>query len=1445
MCSDSFELKAHQQVCQAYRVYSDEHVYATDNMPGGDVGRDEDTATTVLNNNNNRTKQHNDTFNKEHSHDTPDSTSTKQDLLSTSNERTAEETISPPSSWRHGGNDDDNSNSPSASINDDTATTIITTTENNTQSTKTNNNNPSELDDLIGEDTNNSFDDTSSPNDVMIQDDEQADPETEAMIGVDESSSHMKPGFSSSSPSSHQQHFSGDDEKDSKTLRRGESELLETSYSSHSHRVLIKNEENTSSSSPFDAGHASNRVTDTHGGGSVHQHHHHSHHQKRSSSADNHHHQHQHRSPFSSTSVTSDNNNSTSSVLSFLPRPSHLTEAAVQAVAIENVDMNKKYQPYFCKNCGARFTRKDSVTRHLKKGTCSGKSAIVCSICGKVFPEYYELQQHFKLDHKNMLAGPPPPPPSSLLSHRAILPKPNDHHHHQGGSESSSVSRRDIQPPHYSPSSSTVNSSSFLMRDQHLAPLPHIGSSTSRGGSTTSDQQYRQRLGEPRTGQSSLYHNQSTSPSSSYQRHQQRYPPSSSGTTSQYRDHHYPSPSSNRQYDPSSTSSKYGSPSSSIGGGLTRKGDSLSYDKKYHSSQSHHRGGSSHIRKREYGDYIPNSSRDPLYSSDISATDLSLPYAKRNKYSDYDGSGSSSLNSSQNKSRLFKGDNNKHHQINLSEYTNNAMKSEQYFSKRFIQKDGVGSDNEPGNQIHQCKICGNEFPRFEYLLTHLRKHKEKQHQHAGVDGGEEHGTAMKLNNEDDFIVGDNKNNENTAFVNANSPEISRSGVEVQRHTSSHYESQLLKSSTSFDQNGHDTIPIVVPQPPQQPPPRFSDKHSAAGSDIYHHHHSSNISADHQNSSSSNFHSLSAGVGNENPIDAITPGVDGKFRPFICENCGQRFTRKDSLVRHAKKQTCYEEQIDLKCKHCDKTFRYHKCLIQHQELVHGISREEQSKSNPMKNSDDEDTDSDRSYEKMDLNFQSVSRSSQQQHQHQHHHHEEKENTSSSSYPMLMESDKKYRPSNTMLDSSSKSSVYQHHQQPWSSTSSSSAARGVANSVFNAFSKLVDPSTSPSIPSMVASGSRATPKFIPPARGDEKSRKHHQMDPSTSSGAAPSSNNNPSQDGQYIGYCTVARPFQCDYCGDRFAHRHSLKRHIRRHLGIGIPCVECGKLYRDQSEWRRHQKSIHNRHYEKYEVPSRISYRDGMENGMIGVVPSTEYHFDHNEGSDSEKSEEESMSMVKNSKKLPTSESAFSSNNNNDNNNNNNTAQQQTTLRKDEELSPSYNNNNNNNNNTEQQQEDDENNSRHSSTTSKSTFNFNKLNNPPPEDKDSRKSALDRYLQSTTHSDDEGDHDDRNTVETTSIPKVNQEGREDNLNNEEKEEQEQIEQEDEENEDQMANSSRDGDTSRESLVEHNNNNNNEETSNNNNNNNDTKFSSFHDNSSTGGDGNEIVMVVGDGH
>lgn len=892
-------------------------------------------------------------------------------------------------------------------------------------------------------------------------------------------------------------------------------------------------------------------------------------------------------------------------------------------------------------------------------------------------------------------------------------------------------------------------------------------------------------------------------------------------------------------------------------GGTTRKGDNLSsYDKNYY-PQSHYRA--THSRKRECSDTPDN--RDPLlYSSDIPAADLSLSYAKRNKYGDYD---SSSLNSSQNKSRSLRSEN-KHHQINLSEYTNNAMKSEQYFSKRFIQKDGVGSDNEPqGNQIFACDICGNEFPRYEFLLTHRRKHKGKQQQqqqHVGVDGGEEQGTSMKLNGEDDIIVGDNKiTDPTTAFVNSNSPEMSRSGGgESQQHrhgnTSSHYD-QLMRSSTAFEQSGRDTIPIVVPQPPQQP--RFSD--NPAGLDLYKH--SSNISA--ENPSSSVYPLSAAGVGNENSIDAIKPGVDGKFRPFICENCGQRFTRKDSLVRHAKKQTCYEEQIDLKCKYCEKPFRYHKSLIQHQESAHGISREEQSKSNPVKNSDDDDTDSDRSYEKMDLNIPPLSRSSQQQ-QHQQHH-EEKENTS---YSQLMESEKKFRSSNTLLDPSSKSSYQHHHQQqPWPSSSSSSvaAARGVGGSSFNTYSKLIDPTSSSSIPSMAASGSGVTPKFIPPAR-DEKMRKHHQMDPS-SSASAPSSNNNSSQDGQYIGYCTVARPFQCEYCGDRFAHRHSLKRHIRRHLGIGIPCVECGKLYRDQSEWRRHQKSIHNRHYEKYEVPSRISYRDGMENGMIGVVPSTEYHFEHNEGSDSEKSDE-GVSMVKmpNSKKFPTSTPSFSSSSNKDNTNefhtknerlmdNNSTSKQQPSLGKGGEGSPSY------ENNTEQQQhqEDDENNSRHSTTTTTTTsktttFNFNKLNNPPPEDKDSRKSALDRYLQSTIHSDDEGDrvedHDDHNIVDTTAtIPNLIEDDGEDDRNIEE----DRIEVEEEEMEDQMGSGSRDGDgdTSRESIVEPNNNNNNnntEETSNNNNNNNDTKFSSFHDNSTGGGcgeDGSEIVVVVGDGH
>ena len=1316
MCSDSFELKAHQQVCQAYRVYS-EHLYTE--IPGG--GREDDTV------NNSNKKQHD--FDKEHSHDTPDSTS-KQDLLTTneSAEDPRNRTILP---WRGRGNDEEAS--PSASIIDDTANPA------NNDNTSMKNNN-SELDDLIGEDTNNSFD--NAPITMMAQDDENEDPETEAMIGVDESSSHMKPGFSSSFPPP-----GSEDPKTSSSehLIRG-AERVDISGGGSSSQIVIKNEENASSPTTIDL--VSKRGSGL-GGSLQHQH---QHHEKLSSENGNFH---RSLSAAAAAAAAADNSN----VLSFLPRPSHLTEAAVQAVTIENVDMNKKYQPYFCKNCGARFTRKDSVTRHLKKGTCSGKSAIVCTICGKVFPEYYELQHHFKLDHKNVLMGPPPPPPSSLLSHRTILPKPNDHH--QGGD--SSLNRSLEQ--HYSSSSS-----SFMLRNQRLPP-PHGGSSSSgRVADDQHQQQYRQRLearGVGAGGKSAFYNNPSTSPSPSslyrQQQQQQRYPSSNqSGTTNQYRDH-YPSPSSSRQFD--SSSSKY----TSSTGGMTRK-EGLAYnsEKSYHQHRSH-------SRKREYGDYTSNS-RDP-YSSDHHIATLDS-YPKRNKYTDYDDSVDNS-NTNSNKSRLLKNES-KHHQINLSEYTNNAMNSQQYFSKRFIQKDGVGSDNEPlGNQIHQCKICGNEFPRFEYLLTHLRKHKEKQPE------SEDGATSIKSNEDD--VVGEKLVNE--TYVNSNSPEISSGGGgDNQRHTNSNGYDQLMKSS-DFEQEGHDSIPIVVPQPPQ--PRRFSESHSA-DSDVYHH---------------SGVYPLSAGVGNENPMDAITPGIDGKFRPFICENCGQRFTRKDSLVRHAKKQTCYEEQIDLKCKHCDKTFRYHKCLIQHQELIHGISREEQSKSNPVKNSDDEDTDSDRSDEKID-SLQPPPLSSQQ--------HEEKE-SSKSSYSLLMGSNKKFRSSNTILDVKPS---YQH-QQPWSVSS-----RGSGGAGFNAYKKLLDPGSSSSSPNPnIPSGA---PKFIPPTRGgDEKSSKHHQMDLNN---PALSSSNNPSQDGQYIGYCTVARPFQCEYCGDRFAHRHSLKRHIRRHLGIGIPCNECGKLYRDQSEWRRHQKSIHNRHYEKYEVPSRISYRDGMENGMIGVMPNTEYHFDHNDGSDSEKSDEE-MTMVKmnHPKKFPTTASAFSNNEFSDESSKKDgsmddtkqqSGEQQASKRRDEtnEISPS---------NTE---DDDENNSRHSSSKA---FNF-KLH--PSGDKDSRKSALDRYLQST-HSGNEEEHEEEHGVREKVVQKTLK-AKEDQIENEENDE----------DEDQM--DSRDGDNSRESLVEpnnnNNNNNNNTETTSNNNNN-DNKFRSFHGNSGGGngnGDGSEMVMVVGDG-
>ncbi|XP_066923314.1 uncharacterized protein [Clytia hemisphaerica] len=813
----------------------------------------------------------------------------------------------------------------------------------------------------------------------------------------------------------------------------------------------------------------------------------------------------------------------------------------------------------------------------------------------KVFPELYELQQHFKLDHKNVILAP-----STVIPHRAILPKPSEI------PESTRSQHFTTFPP-----GAAVP---FVIREQ---PLPH-------SSSRSNDPQYR---GMSHNMQGVFYPPPSNNRSTYSRQPRVVYSSSNQGPHHNRDRDHY---STSRQYD-----QKY--PSSS----MMRK-------------ESPYNDKGSHNRKRDYPEYHHHRDRYTPEPADSYTS-------KRNKL-EYEAS-------EKPPSSHLKSENSKN-QINLSEYTNNAMNSQQYFSKRFVQKDGVGHhDTDPPNQVHQCKICGNEFPRYEYLLTHLRKHKQLEHDEDNLNGTDTEKLDVDMSN--DSGSPDNRNHGNINRRN--------------------YES----SKTNFVES-HEGIPIVHQQPPQPPSHRNNE----------------GIKIPHPPVPPPGIEpipvyaipiqppaALQTGVVSENTMDAITPGVDGKFRPFICENCGQRFTRKDSLVRHAKKQTCYEEQVDLKCKHCDKTFRYHKCLIQHQELVHGISREEQAKSKPVKNSDDEDTDSDRSDK--NESFQ------------------EQENQQPST-PSSIETPKpptKYRSPHTTMSEvktfkQSSTTFYpntppsQQQQQQQQPPPPPPIAVGFAPT--NPYTKIEIPANP--YKQIEGPGNEA-PKFIPP-RIDDKASKIGEL----SNGSSSTSGN---QDTQYIGYCTVARPFQCEYCGDRFAHRHSLKRHIRRHLGIGIPCVECGKLYRDQSEWRRHQKSIHNRHYEKYEVPSRISYRDGMENGMIGMVPSNEFASDNNDGSDSEKSGDEEITMVKPSNNFQHN-SSFG----------NHSSMAEEIQKAQSEISQHLKEANYERAN----RIDDKDDSGEENKQSKQPFNFKSFSSG---DKDSRKSALDRYLQST-HSDEEDDH-----------------------------------------------------------------------------------------------------------
>ena len=943
MCSDHFELKAHQQLCEAYRVYSDGMFMQDDH-----VTRQTSAAADKSNGNSNV-------------HETPDSTS-KQESGPDNDDNNEDNEITvvvPPSNHKkskvEGG---------------------IIQEDHRTSDDKDNIKN-SELDDLIGDDRDQSG--LASPEDV--------DTDTEALIGIDETVGHMT-----------------NNEIEPKQVDMNDSSI------GIDPQIIIKVE------SALNEG-KENCPTD---------------------------------------GQMTDKEHNNLEIPMFINRPSPVgssTVDSIQALSMDNSDMNKKYQPYFCKNCGARFTRKDSVTRHLKKGTCSGKSAIVCNICGKVFSEMFELQDHFKIEHKNVVFTP------ALVHHRSIHPRGEEQPHYPH------------YPPHYVvPEQQMVSASrAYISQDQPYRPMPPGLQAMFYGNQSTF---------VPRPG----------------------YPPPPRGP---FHEHIFPT----RPLEVKYTTANH------VGKDMTY----VSNPRKLFLNRNED-------RKREYHEF-----RDHESHEEESVKIRKLDVEPSNKHAAYHNEKSEG-----------------HKNINLSEYTNNAMSSKQYYDNRFTKTEKqttptTGKEEPP--RIHQCKVCGLEFPRFEYLLTHLRKHKEKSEIVDSIDDKKDPQHS---------VLKDNIEGTSSLEVYVPRSLNDSNSTSSEDNNDGHHQKPHFVMSQPLERppvHTHEQIPIIM-----QKHPHYNVHHPVPERYMHHHEQVQNYPAAHTPISK-------APIIVEGPMEAITPGVDGKFRPFICENCGQRFTRKDSLVRHAKKQTCFEEVVDLKCKHCDKTFRYNKCLAQHQELVHGITQDELK--HPVQ-SEDEESESDKS-EKIDSETKHKLEESNPVNRL----HQDSERMKISPYPPT-------------APQYSRHDIHEHQ-----------------------------------LPSQVhAIQQLSPPKFIPP-NAEERLKI---QDSNQNSGSHNVSN----QESQYIGYCMLPRPFQCEYCGDRFAHRHSLKRHVRRHLGIGIPCHDCGKLYRDQSEWRRHQRSIHNRYYEKSDVPSRMSFRDGVEQGLIGIVPRSDYENPiDNDDSDSGSDEEVSM------------------------------------------------------------------------------------------------------------------------------------------------------------------------------------------------------------------------------